>query len=413
MKIQNRIITTNRRKHIRGVRIGARGLGGMTVFSSDGNYITVPSLDSAYGRTVLIHELLHAKHSKSTNSRHAKLHPEAGQCAEDIRIQSLYWPKTTERQSRDAIATALIDIRNCRTNADWRDPCWIKIALRSLTILQTYYGRSGLNSISRGTMADFRDECSAKILRFKELNSALAIISKLGARTKKSIAAEKLISEIFEQLETMPEAEPPVEIMRDETNLDGGRKCRFMVLAMTEKCRESKRDMPLVVPRQHGSRIVVKRLIKSLVTGKLQPLYNRSMPKPAWNGTIMIDASGSMNATYSNVAKLCAILPSATVYVYCGHDHGNGVIAKIAENGKRARDLTSIPHIGCSNEVDDYALKLLLRSKGKLVLISDLGFTCPDAAKWEREAMQFLCDGRIEIMNSFAVAFNHYDKGGA
>jgi hypothetical protein len=88
----------------------------------------------------------------------------------------------------------------------------------------------------------------------------------------------------------------------------------------------------------------------------------------------LIDASGSMSANAKNLAKLCELIPTATVGFYSGTDHGKGKLVIYAVNGKRFSG--EIPHglITSGNSVDLPAIKWMLAQGKPHTLVSDLDF---------------------------------------
>lgn len=127
-------------------------------------------------------------------------------------------------------------------------------------------------------------------------------------------------------------------------------------------------------------------------------------------GTIMVDMSGSMQWTETDIKNALDALPEATVYGYCGSSH-RGRLVKLADRGKTAdpREITKWKdqhRLGGGNEIDDSALRFLCRQSKPRIWISD-GGVC--AANCDTYYMQQECDkaiaaGRIVRVNNAAEA---------
>lgn len=87
-------------------------------------------------------------------------------------------------------------------------------------------------------------------------------------------------------------------------------------------------------------------------------------------GTVLVDASGSMSLTRSDLARLITGAPTTTIAVYSGLDR-SGVLRVLVRDGFRAGDHLMGPPAGPGNVIDKPALEWLARQRGPRVWISD------------------------------------------
>jgi len=102
-----------------------------------------------------------------------------------------------------------------------------------------------------------------------------------------------------------------------------------------------------------------------------QRVFSRRRKKKAFQGTVLIDCSGSMSLSASEVDEILRRWPAVTVATYCGSgEHGELWI--VASKGKRATKRDLHPNLG-GNVVDGPCLDWLSKQKMPRVWISDGG----------------------------------------
>lgn len=143
-----------------------------------------------------------------------------------------------------------------------------------------------------------------------------------------------------------------------------------------------------LLPVMAGSRINPAKLVSGVTTPGVR-MFQRKVNQGG-NGTILIDASGSMGIPESTLVAFCEKAPALTIAFYNAPDdwsrHGNIFI--YAANGYRANlsgvrgGVYSIPHYGTGNVIDYHAMAWLIKQPGPHYIVTDCGFTGPwsDAA---------------------------------
>lgn len=128
------------------------------------------------------------------------------------------------------------------------------------------------------------------------------------------------------------------------------------------------REARKVRPVEKGA---VPRYMHRLLTD--QRVFGRRRKKKAFQGTVLIDCSGSMSLTVEDVDAILRRWPAVTVATYAG-DGGKGELWIIAEKGKRA-DKNHIKPPWGGNVVDGPCLDWLAKQRTPRVWISDGGVT--------------------------------------
>lgn len=104
-----------------------------------------------------------------------------------------------------------------------------------------------------------------------------------------------------------------------------------------------------------------------------QRVFGRRRKKKAFQGTVLVDCSGSMHLTPQQVDEILRRWPAVTVATYNGEGN-RGDMYIVANKGKRARaDQLKPPHGG--NVVDGPCLDWLAKQKMPRIWISDGGVT--------------------------------------
>lgn len=99
-------------------------------------------------------------------------------------------------------------------------------------------------------------------------------------------------------------------------------------------------------------------------------------------GTVLIDASGSMNFEREDIEDIVKLLPASTIAIYSGTNHPEkftkddtvGYLHVIAKNGKWVREIPDIYEFR-NNIVDGPAIDWLAKQAEPRILVSDLQFT--------------------------------------
>ena len=96
-----------------------------------------------------------------------------------------------------------------------------------------------------------------------------------------------------------------------------------------------------------------------------------SRKQKIYGGTVLIDASGSMNFDGQDILDVMSEVPAVTIAMYNGHGSG-GVLRIIARNGRRVSDDYLYKHSGFGNVVDLPALEWLGKQEPKRIWVSDM-----------------------------------------
>lgn len=99
-------------------------------------------------------------------------------------------------------------------------------------------------------------------------------------------------------------------------------------------------------------------------------VFTRS--RKAVGGTVLVDASGSMELDSNDLAAIVDAAPAGRVAIYCGAKYCGGRVTIVADNGRRAADRDiQAARIGGCNLIDGPALKWLARQPGPRIWVSD------------------------------------------
>jgi len=101
-----------------------------------------------------------------------------------------------------------------------------------------------------------------------------------------------------------------------------------------------------------------------------QRVFGRRRKRVIFQGTVLIDHSGSMSLSTDEVEEILTRWPAVTIATYSGMG-GSGKLRVIARNGKRAENRWLGRPSGGENVVDGPALDWLAKQKGPRVWISD------------------------------------------
>jgi hypothetical protein len=105
-----------------------------------------------------------------------------------------------------------------------------------------------------------------------------------------------------------------------------------------------------------------------------QRIFGRRRKQQRFQGTLLIDLSGSMSLSFEEVEEILTRWPAVTIATYSGFDD-RGILRIVAKNGRRASTKWLNPPAGSNNMVDGPALDWLAKQKSPRVWISDGGVT--------------------------------------
>jgi len=363
------------------------------------------SLNNALTRSVRLHEMIHARNPDNI-TKQKQYSDETRNLAEDCRVHSRYWPtNATREQTRDALTLANIELRAARellkhgatfTNEQPlpMSPMAraIYAATRSLAIGK--YLRNHSTELTERNAAqrliqrahNMLNDCSSgEVVR--NIHDAIDTLSTLRIDERRDKNAFKIFEDIFDALRDIDDNEnetPRGKKLGNETTGNRSRrrvadKRKFEIIELSKTIPTTTQKQRRVAYSSSGVVMSTPRLIRSLVSGQLSTrLYRKARTQPV-GGTVLIDASGSMSCDTKTLNRLCAALPFATVAFYEGN--GGGHVVVYSRNGTRAETCAPYPVWG-GNDIDDLALLWLLEQPEPRTLITDLGYTCPNAGTW-------------------------------
>jgi len=129
-----------------------------------------------------------------------------------------------------------------------------------------------------------------------------------------------------------------------------------------------------------------------------------------WEGTILIDYSGSMSLTPQDLDRVARVSGRATVAAYSGRsDYGELHI--LAEGGRRVRE---VPKSLVGNVIDVPALRWLVKRRGERVWVTDEEVTGKD--DWVYPIITAACKGivrrgRVRVVRSVEEAIRMVEGG--
>lgn len=312
-----------------------------------------------------VHELMHARHTdmKRGKRQYKGIVDTVWNNVEDCRIHTKYWPwrigDTPADIKRDAVAF-LADEMATMEKGLVEDPTrrgsWPDFATR----LRQCAVKSGFNSyVSLDTAGFFSD---------LQVNLAREVL-RLVHKNKEGQAARLLQSVFF----------PPPPFSANGNGaakgkgtgiknpaINGGIKqpvMEIIELPHTEVIPQAARGYRRATS---GSRLHRPSLRRPILP---QRLFVRKTPREP-NGTILIDASGSMG-DWDQVRSWCEKAPFGTIAYYAGGTK-DGWLYVYARNGRRAQEIVEPDYKG--NTVDGPAMDWLLTQAKPRLMITDRGF---------------------------------------
>ena len=413
------------------------GVGGATDLLK--GKVFLPTANTAYGRTVRLHEALHAIYTpKPTKAfiKSGKGFTMLDQALEDARLH-LNCARTSGPVRRDELSTALRDLhKTTSARATENKELAALIALRSASILrsQTYAGKT----MSARGEKKLKQLCSAVDNATDPLASFADVVGSAIAhiRAGKLAEAREALQPYFSETEEQPtqvafpsagngeiapemagEAQFSFEKLEGKLTSDAAELLSPSTLAAVEGTR-----MPTLFLHQLFATSMIPTFFgetqKHVISGckisakKLATIVGPSTPKIFLKtirrngGTVLIDASGSMSLTPANLLALVQKAPASTIAFYNAPKDISpaGNLWIYCHKGKRAADFKSIkmlssrePHMvrdkhgrlrhlsetaedcknvwGYGNVVDFQALQWLLTQDKPRYILTDGGFT--------------------------------------
>lgn len=310
-------------------------------------------------RTVPLHELLHTRHTKpATKAERGEFTQDVLNAVEDMAVHGFYlpWNTLSEAQKRDWIAGALLDLRtSARLFAMGQHNAACYAIPRAFAVLR----RSPSRYFTRGHG-----------LIPKRLHPILdQMITALSGRKPNRPVACRLYRAMLEP-EKRDEDEKPREPQLTP-EVSGGAKIDLVRLPLTSSCDTEK---PRVSVGSQGAVLHPGAMIRARLMGKLTFIRVRKIEP---QGTVLIDASGSMRPDIDRLTRLCRAVPGATIIYYNGRGSGartHGQITIFAEHGRRADSVpfSSLAHGG--NSIDAEAMELAFQYGAPYTLVSDCHF---------------------------------------
>ena len=379
--------------------------------------LTIPDWqrgDTARRRTVRLHEMIHAKRSGVNANKNRKYPELIRQLTEDIRVHTCYWPSTTTiRQNRDALCMAWQDIR---LTEGCHNPLGLYVAIRSLAISRKTYGEA--NPKRPLGLVYYFDELWGVATR-EIVSQAISLINTdRPARVKSGM---DLLTGLFATLFPPPKTAEDENEKKIEKRPPGETKT---ISLRREKGTVDLIELPLVEPcskttgktlNMSTGRIVVPRLVSSIASGEVKRWFRKKTPSHP-DGTVLIDASGSMRPSIESLIELASLIPAATIAIYAGRYAECGEIIVIARDGMRAVSLehngVKYPRYG-GNEIDGIAIDWLLSQRRPHTMLTDLEFCGSWDSDFQIARIQNLAKiGAVNLIESASIGdlIAHYSN---
>jgi hypothetical protein len=409
-------------------------------FSPATGEVTIPVGDSAYERTVRLHESLHAIHSAPCGT--GELYEQA---FEDMRLHMRHAP-TEGGVRRDEIATALIDLRSMAQierdikgyeNAEKsyqsadrykRDKDKLRyqgaaIMARSMAILtktDKRYDKAvydaerliGLPVVERLTEVveaiKLGDDQGAKD-ELERLFNGLAPASKDPDPDPPKVTKTSKIKDLLRSLKRERNSKKPghgsVEEDQDyvppmPSGLDKGLDKEIRkAIAQNDRTGHGKmriRRLEMSEPKEGygptermqiaGMRIRAKKLASVAASPSPGRVFIRKIHKQG--GVCLIDASGSMDMSNAQLRRIADQVPAGMVAYYSGESL-SGDLVIFAEKGKQYnRKKQDLPYRHGGNQIDMAALLWLLNQPGPRYFVTDGGFCGEHASEAAKKLLE-------------------------
>jgi hypothetical protein len=378
--------------------------GGFTGYSGKPTFVSaigVPFDSSAISRTVRIHELLHANHTKQCR---IQAHPIAKNAVEDCLVHGVYWDcdKLPNQANRDCLATGYKDLRSLppieklTTVEDW-NVAMLTMA-RSLSIILKI--KKHLPTVLRERIRNRYPETIRTVIQ------EVVSLSRDDKRTKAIREMMKVIRD--EVQEAKQQTEDNIQFANPGKGSTGDKgKSEMMIIDLpkTVPCNSSVNKITFA---RSGGRINSAKLAKAIANLSTHNLFKRQ--RKVQGGCIVLDASGSMGVSTSRLTTVCSAVSESTVAYYGSNGRDNkhfGALKIFAKNGNRASEAQ---FAGGTNSVDRAALAWLLQQPGPRVWVSDGAFcggrTGQDIAATAMLS-QAIAQGKLVSLSSIAQLEKH------
>lgn len=410
-----------------------RGLpvGGFTEYEDKPNggvvSIFAPSGIIAEHVTIRDHEIRHAAfHKRRPKKKRTEMELRVERFVDDVNVESVpvIWSRNSseralERYKRKHLAVVAKEVRailnasramckNPRLNTPAERNKRLLHTLRAMAMGLTYGDNMLVSRNLRGLVGN---------LQMRVLRKVVELAASKRGRTK----AINIMLELLE-----PEIDPEdildgKEGQKVDSDLldpvthgnakEGNMEIRFL-LPQDTPCAKEK--VPVLKRAPDGVILNPARYVAAIVSGDASGLFMRKL-KRKMGGTVVIDASGSMNADTHNLKKLCELIPTSTVAYYSGGLRGRGVLAIFAHNGMRYSG--ELPHntLMGGNAVDLPALRWLMKRPKPWTLVSDLEF-CGGVAGSEIIALALVDQqrraGNLTVHRSLQSAYEEFGGKG-
>jgi hypothetical protein len=378
------------------------GYGGYTEYAKDAygkkrvRELGLPGSADAVGRTIRLHEMIHAQRQLPPLSNQQT---RGWQAVMDARVHVVDWPADLPKQAtRDALATALLDVRHLDVSTPRNWSLSVHFAFRALAIAQTA-DRRGVH-FSKDTAVSMIRKQLCKVFPKKFVAQLEAM---LGYAVHPDYECQKIAAKHLDKymVPVPPDTVPGMRKQGDEEGWlvdeplsglppwmqpplidgEGKEKPDAPFGCGTAKTNFSIKELPrtqecLPAPRMErarsGLRMNRHKLTRAFVTSDPTGLFQRLRTlRP--QGSIVFDASGSMGVSAERLNLLCRAAPGANVAYYYGDDGLSGELVIYAKDGMRYGGEKLPPHPG-GNSVDLEAILWLLAQEGPRILVTDRGF---------------------------------------
>jgi len=419
------------RQHPDGVTFKPVPDGGRTSYlSRKVSEISAPDTQTANGRVIRAHELMHAVSSPQRVAWHDDHTFFALQATEDLHVHALFRKKgLTSGNPQFAADIATVYLRELRDLSGWatltRDPkhhhilaqAWPMLVLQMLraesldtSVRTDSWHTSGLpdrqieslNRIMRRRM----ETGTFALLRTPENRSLFRRImnrqwrgsngSRRGLRATCALIDELIASNPWLPVtpcdngdgragdKAAPAKSPTLGAPRDTltryfpegTTYDLDPELRVIIVRPPLTKPSSERLRARTRPARTGTKLRIRGLLNRIVDPQSNaPLYTKRSREFA--GSVMIDYSGSMPLNTDSLTRLCEAMPFGTIRYYYGPapigyaEQADGIIVEWARDGRRADRIFDRHCTG--NEIDASAYELLLRDRGPRFFIGDDG----------------------------------------
>lgn len=382
------------RAHPDGVKVKDRGRDGAgathygRVGRTGGFRVTgldLPSVDSARGRLIRAHEILHASASEVRPRWRARWDERIANIIEDVRLHTTLW-ESMRHLDRDAGAVALQDalqVRRAFKDGDVvTDDAWNVSVLMAVRAYAVAFGAARPSArVSISTDAFRRVTRALTDAYGLHVQDAIQLIRyqvSCGEMDEACGALSRLLRTDPVEPEEDDDEDRPYTLM-GERSKPGAESAQTPSSPMD--IVELPRTRATAPPRtrrgfaRSGSRLNVRRAARAVASLSTHGLFLRRNKRAG--GAVLIDASGSMRVEPEALAEVCALAPAGVVGYYSGmrsrRDEGVfGTLHVFARGGRRASEC---PRTGGGNSVDLWALRWLLKQVGPRVFVTDGRFT--------------------------------------